>query len=233
MRGVHGRGRPRNLESLPPRRAAGRGGRHPGRSPRGAPPTASLPTPRPAISVTSRSMAFPNAPAILASRDLSPADLEKNPTESLLQDLRLDAAGAGVRQPHPGPLPAGPDQGDGDGRTGKRVDDRPPRSGGRQGARRGLLHPPRPGGPPDLGRAPLRTPQPVLRQRRQPHPCARGQHPPRGPGQPVPAHDKPPGGDGAGRSSARPIPSAASAERRSDSRSLATAPPAPATSTSR
>jgi len=30
-------------------------------------------------------MAFPNAPAILASRDLSPADLEKNPTESLLR----------------------------------------------------------------------------------------------------------------------------------------------------
>ena len=30
-------------------------------------------------------MAFPNAPAILASRDLRASDLEKNPTESLLQ----------------------------------------------------------------------------------------------------------------------------------------------------
>ena len=30
-------------------------------------------------------MAFPNAPAILASRDLSPAELEKNPTDSLLR----------------------------------------------------------------------------------------------------------------------------------------------------
>lgn len=48
-------------------------------------PTASLPSRCAAFSVKPPAMAFPNAPAILASRDLRPADLERNPTESLLR----------------------------------------------------------------------------------------------------------------------------------------------------